>query len=148
MADRLTPICKTPAEILDDLMKGHDQALFGGAEKGKKYLLHFSERNNSIPNAVKFFLYDLLVEDACQSGDLEICRTAITRASGYLPAARSELPQRFRDYSPSIRLYEQGIALAIDEGEFEKALTRCDEAIALGLGKVYTAKRASIERMM
>jgi hypothetical protein len=37
--------------------------------------------------------------------------------------------------------------LAIDEGEFEQALTLCDEAITLGLGKAYEAKRASIERM-
>jgi hypothetical protein len=32
--------------------------------------------------------------------------------------------------------------------EFEKALPLCDEAIALGLGKVYAPKRLSIERMM
>jgi hypothetical protein len=148
MADRLTPICKTPSEILDDLLVGHNEALFGGAEKGKKYLLNFSARSNSIPNAVKFFLYDLLVEDAVRSDDLETCRTAVTRAADYLPAARSELLQRFRAYTPSIRLFEQGIAQALDDGEFEAALSLCDEAIALGLGKAYTAKRASIERMI
>jgi len=60
MADRIAPIRKTPAEILSDLMVGHEEALrFGGPEKGKKYLLSFIERANSIPNAVKFFLYDL-----------------------------------------------------------------------------------------
>lgn len=148
MADRLSPICKTPPEILDDLFAGHDAALRDSAEKGKKYLLNFYARNHSIPNAVKFFLYDLLVEDACRSNDLETCRTAVTRAFGYLPAARSELFQRFRAYTPSIRAFEQGIVLALDDGDFEKALSLCDEAITLGLGKAYTAKRVSIERML
>ena len=148
MADRIAPIRKTPGEILADLMDGHHEALLGGAEKGKKYLMNFSERNNSIPNAVKFFLYDLLAEDAYRCDDLDTCRTALDRAADYLPAARAETSQRFREYGPSIRLFERGIALAIDDGEFEKALALCDEAIALGLGNVYAAKRASIERMM
>jgi hypothetical protein len=148
MADRLAPIHKTPAEILDNLVNGHNEALRDGAEKGKKYLLNFCERNNSIPNAVKFFLYDLLAEDAYQCNDLDTCRTALARASDYLPAARAEALQRFREYSPSMRLFERGIALALDDGEFESALVLCDEAIALGFDRVYKAKRASIERMM
>ena len=148
LSDRLSPICKTPAEILTDLMDGHNEALLGGAERGKKYLLKYGERNSSIPNAVKFFLFDLLAEDAYQSDDLETCRTAVARASDYLAAAREARLQRFRDYIPSIRFYERGIALFIDEGEFEKALSLCDQAIALGFDKVYAAKRASIERMM
>jgi hypothetical protein len=148
MAERLSPIRKTPVEILADLVAGHSEALYGGAEKGKKYLLTFSERNNSIPNAVKFFLYDLLAEDAFQAGDLETCRTAVARAADYLPTAQAETLQRFREYGPAIRMFERGIALAFDDGDFERALALCDEAIALGLGKVYAAKRASIERLM
>ena len=148
MADRRSPINKTPDEILTDLVDGHNQALLDGAEKGMKYLLKFYERNNSIPNAVKFFLFDLLAEDAYRSHDIETCRAAVARASDYLPAAQAETLQRFRKYAPSIRLFERGIALAIDDGEFEKALSLCDEALALGFGKVYGAKRASIERMM
>ena len=148
MADRLSPIRKIPAEILADLLAGHAEARLGGAEQGKKYLLSFAARQNSIPNAVKFFLYDLLAEDAFRSGDLDTCRTAVARASDYLPAAREDLPQGFRAYSPSIRCFERGIALASDDGEFERALALCDAAIALGLGKVYIAKRASIERML
>lgn len=148
MADRISPIRKNPAEILADLMAGHDEALLGGAEKGRKYLLNFIGRANSIPNAVKFFLYDLLAEDAYQCGDFEACRDAVAKASGYLPVAQEEASQAFRTYSPSIRLFERGIALAIDEGEFEQALALCHRAIALGLGKAYEAKRASIERLM
>ena len=148
MADRIAPIRKTPVEILADLMDGHNESLLSGAEKGKKYLLNFYERNNSIPNAVKFFLYDLLAEDAYQSDDVDTCRTALARAIDYLPAAQAETLQSFRAYGPSIRLFERGIALAIDDGEFEKAVSLCDEAIALGLSKAYAAKRASIERMI
>lgn len=148
MADRTTPIRKSPAEILTDLINGHNEALFDGAEKGRKYLQKFSERNTSLPNAVKFFLYDLLAEDAFLSDDLDTCRTALARASDYLPTAREELLQRFNEYAPSIRLHERGIALALDDGELEKALSLCDEAIALGFGKIYAAKRASIERML
>lgn len=129
-------------------MSGHREALIGGPEKGKKYLQNFIGRANSIPNAVKFFLYDLLVEDAFQCDDLETCRSSVEAAHDYLPVACEETSQGFRSYAPSIRLFERGIGLALDEGEFEKALGLCDEAMALGLGKAYEARRASIERMM
>ena len=149
MADRIEPIRKTPSEILTDLLNGHEAALrFGGTEKGRKYLQNFIERANSVPNAVKFFLFDLLAEDAFRGGDLEACRSAVARAADYLLAAQEETPQRFREYAPSIRFFERGIGLAIDDGEFEKALALCDQAIALGLGKAYAAKKASVERMM
>ena len=149
MADRMEPIRKTPAEILTDLLDGHEEALrFGGPEKGRKYLLSFIERANSVPNAVKFFLFDLLAEDTFRGGDPEACRFALARAADYLPTAREETPQRFREYAPSIRFFERGIGLAIDDGEFENALSLCDQAIALGLGKAYAAKKASVERMM
>ena len=148
MADRIAPIRKCTTEILADLLDGHKEAGYGGAEKGQKYLQNFFARANSIPNAVKFFLYDLLAEDAFRANDIETCRSAVTKAAEYLPAAQEETLQRFREYAPAIRMFERGIALAIDDGEFEKALSLCDAALALDLGKVYAAKRASIERMM
>jgi len=64
LADRRPPIRKSPVEILSDLVSGHREALIAGAETARKYLLSFRDRNDSLPNAVKFFLYDLLVEDA------------------------------------------------------------------------------------
>jgi hypothetical protein len=146
MSDRIAPIRKTPTEILEDLMAGHNDALIEGAERGKKYLLKYAERNNSIPNAVKFFLYDLLAEDAYQCDDVATCRTAVIRASDYQAAAKDI--RQYKDYSPVVRFYERGIAIAIDDGELETALSLCDQAIAMGLAKVYAAKRASIERMM
>ena len=148
MSDRIAPNRKNTGEILNDLFAGHNDARIVGAEKGKKYLQSFFARANSIPNAVKFFLYDLLAEDAFRSGDIEACRAAVAKAAEYLPAAQEETLQRFREYAPSIRLFELGISLAIDDGEFEKALSFCDQAIAIGLGKAYVGKKASIERMM
>lgn len=148
MSDRKEPIRKSPAEILDDLLSGHREALSGGPEKAGKYLQNFIGRANSIPNAVKFFLYDLLAEDAFQCDDPETCRSAVAAARGYLPVARDETAQGFRSYAPSIRLFERGIGLALDEGDFEMALALCDEAIGLGLGRSYEARKASIERMM
>ena len=52
MADRIAPIRKNTSEILNDLVHGHRDAQLCGADKGKKYLLNFIERANSIPNAV------------------------------------------------------------------------------------------------
>jgi hypothetical protein len=72
----------------------------------------------------------------------------VTQALAHIPAARADMLQQFRRYVPSIRLFERGIAMATDDGDFEAALRLCDEAIALDLGPVYAAKRASIERMM
>ncbi len=92
MADRIEPIRKTPAEILSDLLDGHEEALrIGGHEKGRKYLQNFIERANSVPNAVKFFLFDLLAEDTFRAGDAEACRAAVARAADYLPAAQEEM---------------------------------------------------------
>lgn len=148
MADRRPPIRKSPTEILDDLMSGHRDAWVNGAETAKKYLLKFRERNDSLPNAVKFFLYDLLVEDAYQADDMETCGTAVTEAEAHLPTARADLPQRFRQYLPSVRLFDRGVSLAIDEGDFGRGAALCKEAIALGMGRAYEAKLASIERML
>lgn len=148
MADRREPIRKSPNEMLDDLINGHREARIASAETAKKYLQKFWERNDSLPNAVKFFLCDLLVEAAYQTADVGTCRAAVAEADKYLQAAQAEMQQRFRAYRPSIRMFERGIAAAIDEGDFDRGLALCDEAIALGLGPAYQSKRASIERMM
>ena len=148
MADRTPPIRKTPAEILHDILDGHREALDGGPEKGRKYLLSSIERANSVPNAVKFILFDLLAEDSFRCDDLETCRASVAKASEYLPVAQQELAQPFRAYAACIRFTELGIGIALDDGDFDQALALCDQAVALGLGGAYVAKRASIERMM
>ena len=72
----------------------------------------------------------------------------VAKATEYLPAAQSEALPQFRAYTPSIRFFERGIALALDEGEFEQAIVLCNAALALNMGNAYAAKKASIERML
>jgi len=146
MADRRKPVTKKPDEILDSVFTGHDEAALNGSAKAKQYLLDYLDKYNSIPNAVKFFIYDLLAEDAYQCDDHALCREAVARAEQYLPQARSESAYRFGKYLNNIRFVERGIAVMAEAGEFDRALALCDLAIGIGLGKVYAAKKASIER--
>jgi hypothetical protein len=53
---------------------------------------------NSIPNAVKFFIYDLLVEDAYQLDDIALCRQAVEHAREYLKDAQEESGRRLTEY--------------------------------------------------
>jgi hypothetical protein len=148
MSDRRRPPVKKADEILEDVFAGHQEALTGGRESGKRYLLNFLEKFNSIPNGVKFFIYDLLAEDAYHLDDLLLCRQAVDRAHEYLEEAREKNTRSFTEYLPSLRFVERGISITVDTGEYETALSLCDLAIENGLGKAYAAKRASIEKML
>ncbi|MBF0594128.1 MAG: hypothetical protein HQL22_04100 [Candidatus Omnitrophica bacterium] len=148
MSDRRRPPVKKSDEILEDVFAGHREALIDGSESGKRYLVNFLEKFNSIPNAVKFFIYDLLTEDAYQVNDLVLCRQAVERAGEYLEEAREKHSRQLTEYLPSLRFVERGISITVEAGEYESALSFCDLAIKNGLGKAYAAKRASIERML
>lgn len=148
MADRSAPVRKTPADVLNDVREGHQSASASGAASGKKYLENFLSRNRSIPNAVKFFLYDLLAEDAYQCGDYPACSDAVKSAIEYLEDARTDAERAFRDHLPGIKSFERGISVHSEAMEYEQALELCDRAIQLGLGRFYQSKRASIEGMM
>jgi hypothetical protein len=148
MAERRRPLVKKPDEILESVFVGHREALLAGSENGKRYLLNFLEKFNSIPNAVKFFVYDLLAEDAYQVDDIALCRRAVDSAVEYLEDAQVENSRQLAEYLPKISFLERGVSIMVEEGEFEKALTFCDLAIRIGLDKVWTAKKASIERML
>jgi len=148
MVERRRPVVKKPDEILEDVFSGHREALLGGSENGKRYLLNFLEKYNSIPNAVKFFIYDLLAEDAYQVDDLVVCRQAVDRAGEYLEEAQAENRRQLAAYLPALRFVERGISIMVEAGEFETALSFCDRAIEIGLGKAYAAKKASIEKML
>jgi len=148
MADRRRPSLKKPDEILESVFAGHREALLGGSENGKRYLLNFLEKFNSIPNAVKFFVYDLLAEDAYQTDDIALCRQAVDRAAEYLEDAQVQNSRQLAECLPKISFLERGVSIMVEEGEFEKALSFCDLAIKIGLSKVWTAKKASIERML
>lgn len=148
MVERRRPLVKKPDEILESVFAGHDQALLGGSENGKRYLLNFLEKSNSIPNAVKFFIYDLLAEDAYQADDFVLCRQAVDYAGKYLAEAQEESSRQLAAYLPLLRFVERGISIAVEAGEFESAISFCDRAMEIGLGKAYAAKKASIEKML
>lgn len=148
MAERRRPLIKKPDEILENVFAGHREALVGGSENGKRYLMNFLEKFNSIPNAVKFFIYDLLAEDAYQVDDLVLCRQAVAHAGKYLEAAQVENSRQLAEYLPTLRFVERGISIMVEAGEFETALSFCDLAIEIGLGKAYVAKKASVEKMV
>jgi hypothetical protein len=148
MAERRRSVTVKPDDILEKVFVGHDEALLGGSENGKRYLLNFLEKFNSIPNRVKFFIYDLLAEDAYQVDDLVLCRQAVDRAGEYLKEAQAENSRQLAEYLPALRFIERGISVMVDAGEFETALSFCDLAIEIGLGKAYVAKKASIEKML
>jgi hypothetical protein len=148
MAERSRTTAKRPDEILDNVFEGHKEALFAGSESGKKYLLNYLKQYNSIPNAVKFYIYDLLAEDSYQAGDTELCRQAVESAREYLEDAKVENSRRLAEYLNELRFIERGISIMVDAGEFAKAISLCDLGIESGLGKVYLAKKASIERLI
>ncbi|MFH1503937.1 MAG: hypothetical protein ABIH08_00880 [Candidatus Omnitrophota bacterium] len=148
MAERRKQFAKKPDEILDNVFVGHSEALLSGSEKGKRYLLNFIEKFNSIPNAVKFFIYDLLAEDAYQVDDLVLCRQAVERAGEYFKEAQAKNSSQLAKYLPALRFIERGLSIMVEIGEFETALSFCDLAIEIGLDKAYAAKKASIEKML
>lgn len=148
MSDRRRPPVKKSDEILEDVFAGHSEALVDGSQNAKRYLLNFLEKFNSIPNSVKFFIYDLLAEDAYQLDDPVLCRQAVDRAREYLEEAREKHARQLSQYLPALRFIERGISVAVEAGEYESALLLCDLAIENNLGKAYAAKKASIERML
>jgi hypothetical protein len=62
--------------------------------------------------------------------------------------AQAENSRQLTEYLPRLRFVERGISIMVEAGEFETALSFCDLAIEIGLGKAYAAKKASIEKMM
>jgi hypothetical protein len=148
MAERRGPVVKRPDEILESVFEGHKEASFSGAENGKRYLLNYLDKFNSIPNAVKFFIYDLLTEDAYQVNDVDLCRQAVKRAGEYLKDAQVETKRPLAEYLGELRFVERGISIMVDAGEYEAAISLCDLGIEIGLGKAYLAKKASIKKML
>jgi len=148
MAERRKRIVKKPDEILENVLVGHSEALLSGSENGKRYLLNFLEKFNSIPNTVKFFIYDLLAEDAYQVDDFLLCRQAVERAGEYLEEAQAKSSSQLVKYLPALRFVERGISIMVEAGEFETAISFCDLAIVIGLDKSYAAKKASIGKML
>ena len=102
----------------------------------------------SLPNGVKFFIYDLLAESSLANKDIAVCAEAAVKASQYLPEAEEQFNREFLKYRSKIKFIEKGISAAVEQGELEQAVKYCDQALALGLGAFYSAKKNSIQRMM
>lgn len=148
MAKRQEPKRKTPADVLEDLRTGHQEAAGHGPAEAQRYLEKVLSSQHSLPNAVKFFAHDFLVEASYTAGDLERCLEAVVEAQRYLPSAQEDATRDLQAYLPDLRFCERGIGLRADAGEIEEAVSLCDVAIALGLGKAYEAKRQSLERRL
>lgn len=146
MAKRPDPKRKSSEDFLQDLRKGHAEC-FGHVE-GRRYLEKVLSAQHSLPNAVKFFAYDLLVEDAYQEGATAKALEAVAGAREYLAAAQGEWPRETREYLPQLRFCERGSSLLADEGDLEGAIALCDLALELGLGRAYEARRQSFERRL
>ena len=139
---------KKPPEILADLLDGHRMAALDGPQNARKYLERSIDKHHSMPNGVKFFIYDLLAEAAAQTDQPETRDNAVSQAFTYLPFAAEDLPRQHKEWLPTIRCFGVAIDAALDEGQFEEALRLAEEAVALGLGKVYEQKADSIRWMM
>lgn len=148
MAKRPEPHHKTPAEVLADLRQGHDDALAFGPADARKYLEKVLASQHSLPNAVKFFAYDLLVEARYNTDDPEATLEAVQAAKSYMAAAQEDAPRDLAAYLPEARLFERGISVYSDMDDVAAAVALCDDAIALGLGKAYEGKRRSLERRL
>lgn len=146
MAKRHEPNRKSAEDFLADLRKGH-MACFGHLE-GRRYLEKVLSAQHSLPNAVKFFAYDLLAEDAYHEGATELVKEAVKGAQEYLPAAQEAWPREVKDYLPNLRFCERGSSVLADEDDVAGAIALCDLAITLGLGRAYEAKKQSFERRL
>ena len=119
MAKRQEPKRKTPADMLQDLRDGYQEAVSHGHAEAQRYLEKVLSSQNSLPNAVKFFAYDLLVEASYQTGDHERCLEAVEATRQYLPAAQEDAAREVKAYMPESRWCERGIYLRREQPPVE-----------------------------
>ncbi|HEY9898698.1 MAG TPA: hypothetical protein V6D00_05905 [Pantanalinema sp.] len=103
---------------------------------------------HSLPDAVKFFAYDFVVEACYLVGQEDRALGAVEATRRYLPSAQEEAERDLKAYLPELRFCERGIGLLADAGDIEQALSLCDLALELGLGRAYESKRQSLERRL
>ena len=149
MARRLEPSRKSPAERLEDLLAGHRDAPFPAG--AAKYLERAISSSDSMPNAVKFFAWALLVSASSALGTHEgedRALEALVEAERYLPAAQDELAATLARERDELKWLESGISILSDRAAFDEALRLCDIALSLGYGRAYEAKKNSLLRMV
>ena len=145
MAKRNEPVRKSVKEILEDLRAGHREAAFSGPESALKYLRRTFDGQASLPNAVKALAYDLSAEAQAQGGQWEGCAESVKLALGYLPDLEAAFPHEYRRMLEGLNCFERGIQARSELGDFHGALDLCEQAIELGLGAHYAAKRDSLD---
>lgn len=126
-------------------MSGYREAVLAGPESALKYVTRTLDGQGSLPNAVKFFAYDLVAEASARMESWERCAAAVVVGLGYLSAAEADLPAELRERMPTMALWDRGILARMELGDFPGALELCDDAIARGLGSHFEAKRDSLE---
>lgn len=149
MARRIEPSRKSPAERLEDLLAGYRDAPFPGG--AAKYLERAITSSDSMPNAVKFFAWALLVPASAALGTPEgedRALEALVEAERYLPAAQLELGALFARERDELKWLESGISVLSDRASFDEALRLCDVALSLGYGRAYESKKNSLLRMI
>lgn len=145
MAKRLEPIRKSVKEVMEDLLAGHREAAIVGPESALKYLDRTFEAQASLPNGVKCVAYDLMADDCARLEKWERCAEAADKALSLLPELEEATGHGYRKALEGLHAFERGIQAHSELGQFDRALAICDQAVALGLGAHYEAKRDSLD---
>ncbi|MBS1765910.1 MAG: hypothetical protein JST05_00700 [Acidobacteria bacterium] len=145
MAKRPEPIRKSVKEVMADLLAGHREASITGPESALKYLDRTMEAQASLPNGVKCVAYDLACEACAELGRWERSAEAADKALSLLPELEEATGHGYRAALQGLKAFERGIQAHSELGQFDRALALCDQAVALGLGAHYEAKRDSLD---
>lgn len=145
MAKRLEPIRKSVKEVMEDLLTGHREASIMGPEAALKYLDRTLEAQASLPNGVKCVAYDLVCEACAELDRWERSAEAADKALSLLPELEEATGHGYRAALRGLKSFERGIQAHSELGQFDRALAICDQAVALGLGAHYEAKRDSLD---
>ena len=145
MARRPEPVRKSVRDVLDDLVAGHRDAACAGPAAARKYLERAMAAQVNLPYAVRTVAWDLLAEAQARLGDWEACAESVTRSLAHLGDTETEFPHGYRALLEGLTCFERGIQANTELGRFPEALALADQAIELGLGDHYQAKRDSLE---
>jgi hypothetical protein len=142
---RTEPNRPSVKEILEVFLAGHREAAFMGPASAIKYLTRTLEGQQSLPNGVKAAAYDLLAEARAQLQDWPGVEEALAGFQRCLPDMVDALGHGFRRALEATTVLERGVQARAETGDFAGALALCDQAIALGLGAHWEAKRDSLD---
>ena len=145
MTRRPEPARKSVKDVFDDIAAGHREAAIIGPEAALKYLDRTFEAQASLPNGVKCVAYDLMADDCAQLERWERCVEAVDRVLALLPELEAATGHGYRGALEKLNAFERGIQAHSELGQFDRALVICDQAVALGLGAHFEAKRDSLD---